>query len=98
MFILTNIDVNQDLVQVFDTQDGSNDVIRLSVIASNVTNRGLKIYGLGKLGRQGRNTATPLPMYGVYVDVMEAKEAFATFYQQKGIPRHMARQRAGLSV
>lgn len=96
MFILTNIDVRQDLVQVFDTQDGSNDVIRLGVVAGNVVSRGLKIYGLGKIGRAVKSTATVIPQYGVYVDVIEAKEAFATYYQQRGMPRQMARQRAGL--
>lgn len=96
MFILTNIDVRQDLVQVFDTQDGSNDVIRLSVVAGNVTGKNLKIYGLGKLSARKRQTSTPLPHLGVYVDVIEAKEAFATYYQKHGMPRNMARMRAGL--
>lgn len=96
MFILTNIDMRQDLVQVFDTQDGSNDVIRLSVVAGNVVNRGLKIYGLGKLANRRRPTSQPVPQLGVYVDVIEAKEAFATFYQKQGVPRQLARQRAGL--
>lgn len=96
MFILTNIDVNQDLVQVYDTSDGSNDIIRLSVVAQNVTNKGLKIYGLGKLGMRVPGTSTVLQNLGVYVDVVEAKEAFATYYQQHGMPRQMARMRAGL--
>ena len=96
MFILTNIDTNQDLVQVFDTTDGTNDVIRLSVVAQNVLRKNLKIYGLGKIGNRMRGTSTPLPSIGVYVDIMEAKEAFATYYQNHGMPRQMARQRAGL--
>ena len=102
MFILTNIDVRQDLVQVFDTQDGSNDVIRLSVVAGNVTGKNLKIYGLGKLSSMRRQSAAkqqmsqPITHLGVYVSVLEAKEAFATYYEQHGMPRPMARMRAGL--
>lgn len=98
MFILTNIDPRQDLVQVFDTEDGSNDVIRLSVVAQNVLKKGLRIYGLGKLSSRSRPTSQALPGYGVYVDAIESKEAFATYYQKHGMPRQMARQRAGLPV
>lgn len=96
MFILTNIDTDQDLVQVYDTEDGTNDVVRLSVAARNVRSRGLKIYGLGRLGGKLRPTSTPLTALGVYVDVTESKEAFATYFQKTGMSREQARAKAGL--
>lgn len=98
MFILTNIDTNQDLVQVFDTQDGTNDIVRLSIVAPNVTNKGMKIYGLGKISQRLKPTATPIPSLGVYVDAIEAKEAFATYYQKHGMTREQARMRVGLAM
>lgn len=97
MFILTNIDMRQDLVQVFDTTDGSNDIIRLSTVANHVVNRGLKIYGMGKMNARKRQTASVIPQLGVYVDAIESKEAFATYYQKHGMTRQMARARAGLA-
>lgn len=98
MFILTNIDTMNGLVQVFDTADGSNDVMRLGVVAQQVVYRKLKIYGLGKIGQRMKPTAQPIPQMGVYVDTIEAKEAFATYYQQHGMQRRDARIRAGLPV
>ena len=97
MFILTNINAAQDLVQVFDTDDGTNDVMRLTVVAQNVVARNLKIYGLGRLGRTTRQSAIPLPQLGIYCDIIEAKEAFATYYQKHGMSRRDARIRAGLT-
>lgn len=98
MFILTNIDARQDLVQIFDTSDGSNDVIRLSAVASQICNRGLKVHGIGRAGANKRQNVNVIPQLGVYVDVIEAKEAFAQYYQKHGMPRQMARARAGLSA
>lgn len=97
MFILTNIDVRNDLVQIFDTDDGSNDVVRLSVTAKKIRGNKFKVYGLGRLTSKLRPNAQALEPLGVYVDVIEAREAFATYYQKSGMSRQAARARAGLT-
>ena len=44
MFILTNVDISSDLVQVYDTKDNTNDVVSLSAVAQQVLNKTIKIY------------------------------------------------------
>lgn len=98
MFILTNIDVRQNLVQVYDTDDGSNDVVSLSATASKIRGNRFKVYGLGKLSARKSQTSQPIDALGIYVDIVEAREAFATYYQKCGMTREAARIRAGLSA
>ena len=96
MFIMTNIAVNQDLVQVYDTKDGSNDTVRLSVVADQIKMKKLKVYGLGRLSDKYPKDAQALYSYGLYVSINESKEALATHYSQMGVPRNIARAKVGL--
>lgn len=96
MFILTSINIPNDLVQVYDTKDGTNDVVSLSAVAQQVVNKSIKIYGIGCLASCKRKDAIPLQPYNIYISNVEAKEALATFYTQHGFTREQARQRVGL--
>lgn len=97
MFILTNIDIKKDLVQVYDTNDATNDVVRLSAIANQIVNGKIKVYGLGKLSSSRRLDIIPLSNYGLYVCYKDAREAFARHYQQKGYTRENALKAVGLA-
>ena len=97
MFIMSNINIMQDLVSVYDTKDNTNDTVRLSILASQILNKRLKVYGVGSLAGMKRSDVIPVMQLGIYVSYNEAKEALATYYQQVyGITRQEARARVGL--
>lgn len=96
MFILTNVNIQSDLVQVYDTKDNSNDIVRLSIVAQQVLEKRIKIYGVGRLGTVKRKDIIPLEPYGIYICYNEAKEALVTFYMQHGFTREQAKARVGL--
>ena len=96
MYILTNLDIPKDLVSVFDSSDGTNEVIRLSVLASKITSRKIKVYGLGSLAVRSRADIVPIEHLGIYVCNSEAREALATVMTQRGVQRSEAKRRAGL--
>lgn len=97
MFIMTQVNINQDLIQVFDTKDNTNEYVKLSIIAGQVRNSKIRIYGVGKLSKSCRNDCIPIAPYDIYVSFNEAKEALATYYQQNGVPRAQARRQVGLA-
>lgn len=96
MFILTNVDISSDLVQVYDTKDNTNDVVSLSAVAQQVLNKSIKIYGVGCLDSCKRRDIVPLVPYKIYICNNEAKEALVTFYMQHGFTREQAKARVGL--
>lgn len=96
MFILTNVNISNDLVQVYDTKDNTNDVVSLSAVAQQVVNKTIKIYGIGLLESRKRKDVIPLEPYKIYICYNEVKEALVTFYMQHGYSREEARKRVGL--
>ena len=96
MFILTNINIPNDVVQVYDTKDRSNDVIRLSIIAYQILNGSVKVHGLGVVNKSKSSTSVPIRNLGIYVDVQEAKEAMAKYYISNGMSAEKAYACLGL--
>lgn len=96
MFIMTNVCVEKDLVQVYDTKDNTNDTVRLSIVAEQIHQKKLKVYGLGRLSSMTRSDSIPVSYFGIYVCPNEAKEAMATFFQQHGLSRQEALAKVGL--
>lgn len=96
MFIMTNINIPNDLVQVYDTKDGSNDIVRLSILSRAISQGTIKVYGIGRLTGVVRGDAIPVNAYGIYICYRDAKEALARYYQQKGYTREQALQTVGL--
>lgn len=97
MFIMTNINIPNDLIQVYDTKDGTNDVVRLSMLSRQIVQGNIKVYGLGKLNTSNRAGTIPIYNYGVYVCYNDAKEAFARYYQKNGYTREQALKAVGLA-
>ena len=96
MFILTNVDISSDLVQVYETTANNIDVVRLRAVAQQVLNKSIKIYGIGCLDSCKRRDIVPLVPYKIYICNNEAKEALVTFYMQHGFTREQAKARVGL--
>lgn len=90
MFIMTSINISNDLVQVFDTSDRTSDIVRLSILSRQIVNGNIKVYGLGSLSRVRRQDAIPVDMYGIYVCFQDAKDAMIKFYQKNGYTREQA--------
>lgn len=97
MFIMSNINIMQDLVSVYDTKDNTNDTVRLSILANQILSKKIKVYGVGSLAGMKRSDAIPVMQLGIYISYNEAKEALATYYQQLGMSRQEARKKVGLA-
>lgn len=98
MFIMTNINIPNDLIQVYDTKDGSNDIVKLSILASQIIQGKIKVYGVGKLSNSSnRHDIIPIIPYDIYICYGDAKEAFARLYQKKGYSREQALKAVGLA-
>lgn len=95
MFIMTSINIPNDMVQVFDTTDNTSDVVRLSILSRQIVNGRLKVYGLGSLSKVRRQDAMPIDMLGIYVCVQDAKDAMIKYYQKRGCTREQAIQMVG---
>lgn len=93
---MTNVNVSSDLISVYDSTDNTNEVIRLSVVASQVLQRRIKVYGVGILNGVRKKDCIPLVPYGIYICYNDAKEALASLYMQRGMTRSEARSRVGL--
>lgn len=96
MFLITSINVQNDLVRIFDTSDNSNDIISLSVIAGQILEGNLRVYGMGALKNARRSDAVVLSHLGIYVCLNEAKEALASLYMQRGLSKTDAYRKVGL--
>ena len=96
MFILTNVSIEKNLAQVFDTKDGSNDLVRLNILADQVNNGKLKVYGVGRLVSMKRQDSVPIDKYNIYINMQEAKEALATQYMDRGMSKEQARKKVGI--
>lgn len=96
MFIMSDINIPQDLIQVYDTKDSTNDVIRLSILASQITMGKIVVYGVGAVGTVAPKDAIPIPSYGIYISYTEAKKMFARMYMHKGYSKEEAYRAVGL--
>jgi hypothetical protein len=95
---MTNISIQEDLIQVFDTKDTTNDTVRLSLLAPKLINGEIKVYGVGDLNKTNRRDIIPIPYLGIYVCYADAKQAIAKYYEKKmGYTREQALQAVGLS-
>ena len=90
MFIMTNVNIASDAIQVFDTSDRTTDVVRLSILSRQIVNGSIKVYGLGNLAKARRQDAIPIEAYGIYVCVQDAKDAMVKFYQKNGYSKEQA--------
>ena len=97
MFIMTNVDISQDLIQVYDTKDNTNDVVRLSVLSGQILQKKIRVYGVSSLSSRRLSDAIPLVPYGICISYTEAKEAIASHYEKLGYARKDARAKAGLA-
>ena len=95
MFIMTNVNIANDMIQVFDTSDRTTDVVRLSILSRQITSGKLKVYGLGSLAKVRRQDSIPIDLYGIYVCVQDAKDAMVKFYQRNGYTKEQAIQMVG---
>lgn len=95
MFIMTNINVPNDLIRVYDSTDGSNDVIRLSTAIDQVKSGKLVIQGISF--SNGFQDSTPLKQYGVFISYIEARQAMANLYISRGVAPQEAYRRVGLA-
>ena len=97
MFILTNVNVNQDLVRIYDTNDNTNDIVSLSVIANKVLSNTIRVYGIGNLNKARRSDIVAVAPLGIYICFNEAKEALASEYIKRGMSKADAYVKVGLA-
>lgn len=102
MFILTGLSINKMSVkdskaQIFDTSDGKVDVVSLGMLATALPKAKLKIYGITLLNTaQRKPTVQPIPMLGLGIDNIEAKQALATYYINTGMSKEQAYKKVHL--
>lgn len=95
MFILCNINLQQNKISVFDTSDRSLDTVALSQVALKVKQGKIKVYGLRK-GLITSNDCVQVPNLGISVCTSDAKNAMYRYYVNQGIDENIARQKVGL--
>lgn len=95
MFILCNINMNQNKVSVFDTSDRSLDTVALSQLASKVTSGDIKVYGIRK-GLTNASDCNPIKSLGITICTNDAKNAMYRYYVSQGVPEAVARQKVGV--
>lgn len=78
MFIMTRINIQKDVVCVFDTSDESNESIRLSRLAGSIRSGEIQVAGISLVS--GYVDSTPVPSYGIYISWVQAKQAMAQYY------------------
>lgn len=97
MFIMTQINIQANAVQILDTQDNSCEVVNLSVIADRITNQNLVIRGMSSMDSpRSMRDSIPVYAYGIIVSFYDAREALCSYYMKNGIERTKAMQMAGL--
>lgn len=94
MFIMTSISVPQDLIRVYDTNDGTNDVAKLSTVVNQILSGKMRIEGLSsqKLYRD----SVFIPAYNIYASDYAAKYGYAEYKISKGMNAHDAYASVGL--
>lgn len=96
MFILFNVNPNKDLVTIYDSTDNTNEPVKLSVVANQVLNGSLKVYGIRTLNNLNNN-CTPIRNFGIAINQLEAKQAFARVLMQKNkLTKEQAYKQVGL--
>ena len=95
MFILCNINLQQNKISVFDTADKSLDTVALSQVASKVKQNAIKVYGVRK-GLITSSDCVPVPALGISICTSDAKNAMYRFYVNQGVDKNIARQKVGL--
>jgi hypothetical protein len=79
MFILTGLVPEQNMAQVFDTSDKTNETICFSVLVQQIRAGRIKVKGLNTRGK-----GLYLQPYNIYVDNEESQAQMAKFYQKIG--------------
>ena len=97
MFILTNIDVKTDRVQILDTSDLTNDIVSLGALSKKIRGNRFKVYGLKRQNNNTDQNLIIIPELGIAIDQREAREALARFYMENGLDKVSAYKKAGLS-
>lgn len=96
MFILTNINIPNNIAYVYDTKDNTNEGIRLDILAYQVASGKLKVHGLSPLNKRKRADSITIPELNIAVSTQEAKEALASVYIKNGVDKHIAYNQVGL--
>ena len=94
MFILTRLDIARDAVRIYDTSDGTNDVVRLSAISRQIRSKSIRVVGLDL--KAGYPDSVYIQNCGVYASLIHAKQEMANYYISKGVSQQDAFTRVGL--
>ncbi len=99
MFILTNINIDSNAAQVYDTTDNTVEGIALSVLADSVCKGYVKVYGISRQGSSEARAVGSVQVnnLGIAINANSAKTALMRFYIQNGVSAAEARRRVGLA-
>lgn len=100
MYILTGLNIQQGMCTIFDTSDKAVDNVSLVKTAELVRDRNTRIYGIVSLSktRLAGQGVQSIPKLGIGINILEAKQALATYYMDLGVSKEMAYKKAGLQV
>ena len=78
MFILTDFNIANDIVQVLDTSDMTNDFVRLSSLVNDILSNNLNVVGIYKTNENKNGVV--IDSLGISIDTDKAKEELVKFY------------------
>lgn len=96
MFFLTNIDIGRNMARVYDTNDGTNDVIRLNALLAEISAGRLCVEGIGT----NCTCQDTIRIPGTYfcASVMYARESLARWMiTYRGVDKYTAYKSVGLA-
>ena len=98
MYIMTNADPNRDLIRVYDTDDGTNEVVPFGRVARDVRSGKFRVAGVStSLNEDNRKDASFVRQHGVYLSMLEARISLARHYSSKGMQWNEALRKVGLA-
>lgn len=85
MFIASGVDLQRGLVQILDTNDGSQDVVALSVAAKQVKGKNaIKVWGIksGLCGKKEQGDIE-LPNLNITISPVETRSAIERYWNRQ---------------
>lgn len=98
MFIMTQINIQANAVQILDTSDNSCEIVNLKVISDRILAQNLEVRGMSSMKNPRHlQDLQPVYSYGIGVSFYDARCALCDYYQNNGVDKSRAMRMAGLS-